>query len=288
MKYDKTLYPFESKWITINNEKIHYVDEGKGQVILFSHAAIGSSFMYRRFIQILSKSFRCVALDYPGFGLTPTSPKYKLSIVSQAKILDQFIMAIGLQNVIGLGHDTGGPSLFHIASQRPELFKGLILTDTIIFPTIEYRRIHRMLRLVGSWPFRWLNKQTNFLLKFTLNLGIRTRKLSKEEKKVYYAMTTASLDRNSMTELLFSLRQNPDFMEEVKSGFENQLNHKPTLLIYGEHDPVKQLGIPDRIHSMLPNSDFYQIKGESHFPHEGQPERMSEIIFQWVKKLKAI
>ncbi|MEP1035044.1 alpha/beta fold hydrolase [Ekhidna sp.] len=285
MKYNAALYPFESKWIKLNNDQIHYIDEGTGQVILFSHAAIGSSFMYRRFVQILGKHFRCIALDFPGFGISQHDSQKQYSIVSQADLLGKFIKGLGLQDIIAFGHDTGGPSIINVAVRYPDIFKGLILTDTIMFPTTEYQKIHKMLRVVGSTPFEWLNSRTNFLTKLTLNKGVTSRRLLKEEKHEYFKMTFDSNRRNNITSVLSSLRQNPDFMNAIKNGLENQLNQKPTLLIYGENDPVNILGIPERIHKMMTNSELFLINSESHFPHEGQPERMSEIIFEWINNL---
>ena len=285
MRYNKSLFPFESKWIQIENYRIHYVDEGKGQILLFSHAALGSSFMYRRFIKSLSQHFRCIALDYPGFGLSTDHPHQKYSVITQSRILKQVIQKLELQEIIAMGHDTGGPSLFKVAKDQPELFKGLILTDTIIFPTFEYRRIHLMLQILGFNFVRKLNETTNFIMKLTVTKGVVTRKLSNEEKAEYYKISASSKKRFRITQLLCSLRENPDFMQSIKDGFEKELNEKPALLIYGENDPVTQLGIPDRIHAMLENAELFFIKNEGHFPHEGQPERMCEIIFQWTQNL---
>jgi len=280
--YNHELYPFESKWVEIENHKIHYVDEGQGQVLLFSHAALGSSFMFRRFIQILSKNHRCIALDYPGFGLSEGKAECEYTVASQCRILGLFIGRLRLEDIIALGHDTGGPSLFKVATDYPELFRGLILTDTIIFPTMEYGRIHRMLNILGSRAVRFVNRYTNFLVRLTFNKGVVTRSLSAEERKQYHDLFNTHQKRERIIQMLSSLRQQSDHMKIVKKGFETELNGIPTLLIYGEKDPVTELGIPDRIHAMLKNSELFFIKKEGHFPHEGQPERMSEIISQWV------
>jgi hypothetical protein len=45
---DTTLYPFKSNFLTTENGKLHYVDEGKGDVILFVHGTPTWSFLYRR------------------------------------------------------------------------------------------------------------------------------------------------------------------------------------------------------------------------------------------------
>jgi haloalkane dehalogenase len=60
----------------IDDNDIHFIDEGQGQTILFCHPPIASSFMYRNMIKSLSKNFRCVALDFPGFGLSRVGAAY--------------------------------------------------------------------------------------------------------------------------------------------------------------------------------------------------------------------
>ena len=284
MKYNPSLYPFESKWIDINNHHVHYVEEGEGPILLFSHAALGSSFMYRRFIQHLSNSFRCIALDYPGFGLSTDNPDQDYDVLSQSQMLEEFIQKLDLSEIIGLGHDTGGPSLFKVAVDHPEWFAGLILTDTIIFPTKEYPRIHSMLRVVGSSFFQTINAWTNLLIRLTFSLGVQTRNLSSEEKSQYYALFNTRHKRRRITQLLASLREHETMLVSIATGFAEQLQNTPMLLLYGDKDPVVQLGIADRIYGLLNQSSLHMVEGEGHFPHEGQADQMCKIILEWGRR----
>jgi haloalkane dehalogenase len=72
---DARLYPFESRYVEIEGSRVHFVDEGTGPTLLFLHAAPAWSFIYRNFIVELRGRFRCVALDYPGFGLSAAREK---------------------------------------------------------------------------------------------------------------------------------------------------------------------------------------------------------------------
>ncbi|MBX2817156.1 MAG: alpha/beta fold hydrolase [Saprospiraceae bacterium] len=283
MEYASDLFPFESRWAKIRGQKIHYVDEGQGDTILISHAALGSSFMYRRFIQLLSRRYRCVALDYPGFGLSQNISGAPCNIQSQADLLDLFITHLQLNELIGLGHDTGGPSISAVAAIKPHLFRGLILTDTLVFPTREYPKIHRLLSIMGTHLFRAINAQSNLLVRLTINKGVVTRKLQKREKQQYLNLFNSKEKRNRITEVLYSLRQSHELMRKVKNAFAAELNQKKILLIYGEQDPVTKLEIPVRMQKMLPQSELHFISKEGHFPHEGQPERMCEIIDLWMR-----
>lgn len=282
--YNKNLYPFRPQWVNIDGHEIHYIDEGEGPVILFCHPPVASSFMYREFFKYLRQHFRCVALDFPGFGLSVAHSTYSFGIESQKEVLQKFIQILDLRDIFLIGHDTGGPSAFGVAIQKPHLFNGLILTDTLIYPVSEYKKLTKMLKLVGGRFFSWFNASTNFLVNGTTKYGIRTRKLTREERSQYKDLFNSPEKRRHVTEMLFSLYQSESYMKTIKRGFESVLNSKPTLLIYGEKDPVNVLGIASRIHQLLPNSEFFQIESEGHFPHEGQPEQMSLIIHEWIEK----
>src|SRR5579871_4278354 len=73
---EASLYPFQSRYLTLEGHRIHYIDEGSGPVLLFLHAIPLWSFQYRTIIARLRDRFRCIALDYPGFGLSTTAPGY--------------------------------------------------------------------------------------------------------------------------------------------------------------------------------------------------------------------
>jgi hypothetical protein len=67
---DEQLYPFQSHYVEVEGNRIHYIDEGSGPTLLLLHPGVGWSFMYSDIIQGLRSRFRCVALDLPGFGLS--------------------------------------------------------------------------------------------------------------------------------------------------------------------------------------------------------------------------
>src|ERR1017187_8274740 len=67
---DPGLYPFKSRWFESSAGRMHYLDEGTGPAILFCHGNPTWSFLYRGIIERLRGSFRCVAADMHGFGLS--------------------------------------------------------------------------------------------------------------------------------------------------------------------------------------------------------------------------
>ena len=62
----------EAKSTTVESHEICYVDQGDGeQVLLFLHGMGSSLKAWSKNIPYLSSSFRCIAVDIPGFGQSP-------------------------------------------------------------------------------------------------------------------------------------------------------------------------------------------------------------------------
>jgi haloalkane dehalogenase len=81
------LYPFQSRWFETDGIRVHYVDEGTGRPILMCHGNPTWSFLYRKIIERLQGQFRCVAVDYPGFGLSDRPEGYGYTPAEQARIV---------------------------------------------------------------------------------------------------------------------------------------------------------------------------------------------------------
>ena len=70
------LYPFESRFFaTASGHRMHFVDEGAGEPIVFVHGNPAWSFEFRHLIKGLRPEFRCVAPDHIGFGLSSRSDR---------------------------------------------------------------------------------------------------------------------------------------------------------------------------------------------------------------------
>jgi len=65
---DPQLYPFESHYVEVDDSEVHHIDEGHGPTLLLLYSNGLWSSTYRHLIRALCGPFRCIALDFPGFG----------------------------------------------------------------------------------------------------------------------------------------------------------------------------------------------------------------------------
>ena len=118
------LYPFTSRYVEIDGHKIHYIDEGVGPTLLFLHAVPLWSFQYRNIIPRLTARFRCVAPDYPGFGLSTAAPGYHGTLAGTSRVVERFITALHLSEITLVGHDSGAAAGLGVVARHPEWFAG--------------------------------------------------------------------------------------------------------------------------------------------------------------------
>ncbi len=75
---DRVGYPFRSRILELAVGRVHYVDEGQGEPLLFVHGTPTWSYEWRHLIRALAPGRRCVALDLVGFGLSAPASGLRL------------------------------------------------------------------------------------------------------------------------------------------------------------------------------------------------------------------
>lgn len=122
-------YGFTTHQIDIDSIKINYVDKGVGKPILMIHGLGGNASHWKKTIESLSATNRCIAIDLPGYGGTGSinSLESKEVLAFYAKVAAQLIKSLQLKNVTVMGHSMGGQVAMILALQEPILISKLIL-----------------------------------------------------------------------------------------------------------------------------------------------------------------
>jgi haloalkane dehalogenase len=150
---DRSLYPFESHCVGLDDGAVHYVDEGPADpaaTLLFLHGNPTWSFLYRHLVAGLADEYRCVALDYLGFGLSARPEGFDYRPSSHARVVADFVAELDLRDVVPVVHDWGGPIGFAYALDHPENVRGFVVTNTTMWPVDDDTTVRWFSRLVGG------------------------------------------------------------------------------------------------------------------------------------------
>jgi pimeloyl-ACP methyl ester carboxylesterase len=273
-------FPFQSRYIDVGRQRIHYIDEGSGPALLFVSAGFWA-FMFRDVILRLRDDFRCVCLDFPGSGLSPltTGAIEDQGVLTNAGVLEGFVRALDLQDVNLVLHDVGGPIGFKVAAAHPEWIRSLVLSNTFGWPLAEYRRVAGMLRFVASPVFGAVNTNFNLLAAATaLSFGVG-RRLSKADRVVFKGPWRSRSARRTTQRVLAGAGRIDGLMHELEPQLETVFSELPVLTVFGRrNDPY---GWQDRFGRMFGNVTAVGIDDGNHFPFCDDPEKFSRAITEW-------
>lgn len=157
-------YEYNVETISLsNNTSIAYVEQGQGaQTLLFIHGLGSYLPAWNKNLQELSKNYRCIAIDLPGYGKS-SKGNYKFSMTYYAQVIKEFAEKKKLDNLVLVGHSMGGQIALTAAWQYPELIQKLVLIAPAGFETFNKGQLD------------WLkNAMTPDAVRFTTVEQIRT------------------------------------------------------------------------------------------------------------------
>lgn len=129
------LYPFESRYLMVQGLRYHYLDEGEGPPVVMLHGNPTWSFYYRDLIKALRPSYRVIAPDHIGMGLSekPDDSRYVYSAERRVADLSELIDHLDLRSFTLVGHDWGGILGTLYATRHPERIGAMVLMNTAGF-----------------------------------------------------------------------------------------------------------------------------------------------------------
>lgn len=121
---------------SIDGAKIHAIDTGPrhAQLAILIHGWSSSSFAMSPLISLLSRRFRCIAVDLPGYGESPPL-RERATIGRYAQIIGRLITGLSEHPAVLVGHSMGGMISATLALQIPQLVDRMVL----LCPTISGR-----------------------------------------------------------------------------------------------------------------------------------------------------
>ncbi len=274
---DPELFPFESRWFDSAVGPVHYIDEGAGPPILFLHGNPDWSFLYRKLVLALRDQFRCIALDYPGFGLSVHPSDYGFTSKEHAAVVGEFVDHLDLQDFIVMGQDWGGPIGMAVASERADRVRGLVMGNTWFWP--DSGRIASTFSMVmSSPPLQWLITRRNFFVSPMMKRTLRA-KLSDAEFAHYVDVVPTAKSRAGIAEFPRQIRAARPWLREVEERVRATLSDKPLLLTWGMRDPAFGRGaFIDTWLTTFSNTTLVRMEDAGHYIQEDAPESIAQAI----------
>jgi len=276
----QTLFPYESRFVDIHGHSIHYIDEGSGPVLILLHGNPTWSFLYRDIIRELKSSFRCIAMDYPGFGLSEAAEDYDFLPASHARVVDAFVEALEVERFSLMVQDWGGPIGLWVAGRRAAQVERLVIGNTWAWPIEGDKHFERFSALMGGTIGRFMIRHFNAFVNLMIPMNVKRKRLSSETMAAYRGPFPTRDSRMPTWIFPREIAKSRGFLAEVESGL-LKLASKPALILWGDKDIAFRAQEQRRFETVFPEHRTRILEGAGHYIQEAAPEAIATAIKQW-------
>lgn len=268
-----------SRFVGIDGANLHYRDEGQGTPIVLLHGTAASLNTWDGWSAELSKNYRVLRLDLPGFGLTGPNATHTYSIDYYSGLLLHFLDSLGIAQAHLAGSSLGGQIAFDFAANHPERVQKLILVSPTGFTNANDKNI--------TLPF--MMAQTP-LLKHSLRY-ITPRFIVEQSLKEVYG------DDSRLKPETVSLSHDLMLREGNRAAFIARMNtidkdnlHKlaqvqaPTLILWGGDDAWVPATDAPRFQERISGAKLKLYPGAGHIPMEELAQETVEDVLSFLSQ----
>lgn len=221
--------------IQLNNIQIHYEEYGIGHPLVLLHGFGGCSQNWHPFIDQLSERYRLILVDLRGHGYS-TNPDNKFTHRDAASDVFLLLDEIGIETFSAMGISSGGMTLLHMATSKPDRIDSMVLISTTTHFPDQARAIMRRAS-IGTLP--------------------------RDVQEMY--RECAKRGEEQVRQLLSqfnALAENDDDMNFTKESLSTITAR--TLIVHGDRDNFFPVEIPLDLYRSIPNSELWIIPDSDH------------------------
>lgn len=283
-----------SKFIEIDGAKIHYLEAGAGDDILFLHGIPTSSYLWRNIVPMLAPLGRCIAPDLIGFGKSD-KPNIEYTIFDHIRYIEKFIELLNLKNIIIVMHGWGSIIGFQYAMYHEKNCKGLafyeaflhsLSGDSLSLPFEEQLKSWQNMRdtqdtLLSGSDFidKTLPQQTVQQLTDEILAQYREPFLQDNSSKPVLQYLKELSDKNSKSKLT-----------QLIEDYSTKLTQStlPKLMLYSVPGFITTIATVIWAKENLPSIEITDIGEELHLAQESNPRFMGGAISAWLQAIETI
>ena len=251
---------------TINGININYEETGEGELIVLLHGWGSNIKLFANLIDLLSKKYKVVAMDMPGFGESQEPPS-AWCVDDYADFVIEFLKAYNTDKVMLLGHSFGGRVIIKLNSRENlpfEITKVILVDSAGILPPKSNKKSFRTRRY----------KFCRSILSTKLMQKIAPQAL--EKLRVKYGSADYVAASPLMRQVL---------VKTVNEDLEPLLSNIkcPTLLVWGVNDTATPLSDGEKMEKLIPDAGLVKLENAGHYSFLEQQYTFNRVMCSFMK-----
>jgi len=313
-------YPFAPNYINVDDTegselRIHYVDEGEGELVLCLHGQPTWSYLYRKMIPIFVEAgYRVIVPDLVGFGKSDKPIKRdNYTYANHVHWLNGFVKGLDLTNITMVCQDWGGLIGLRVLTENLERFARVVAANTGLpdaknTPDEMAPAMHAMYESIPALPpgemgaklrenengagfmywIKYCAEYPEFVVSEVVSLSALGGTLTDEQKRAYDAPFPSD-------EYMQGARQFPSLVPIYPDGPAIPANREawevlgefeqPFLTAFSDSDPVTAGGYK-RFQEEVPGAkgqNHATIENAGHFLQEDAGPEFAKVVIRFMQ-----
>jgi len=259
------------KFINIDENKIRYLESGNSDnTLVLIHGLGASANRWEYVIPHFKKNYRVIVPDLIGFGYSD-KPLVDYTADFFSKFLKKFLEKLDIKNPVLIGSSLGGQIIVEYTLNNNNAVKKLVL----ISPSGVMKHSTPALDayvMAALYPNQEAAKNA-----FEMMSGSSKNIDPKIVEDFVKRMRLPNAKMAFMSTLL-GLKNSQILTEKLSSIT------VPTMVVWGELDPVIPVKYADSIVSVIKDCRFYRMDGCGHTPYVDDPETFAKTVMKFLGK----
>ncbi len=244
-----------TEYLEINGLRTAYLEAGSGRDMVLLHGWGQNKEMMQAVFDHFKDRFHVVSIDFPGFGESDEPPE-AWGVPDYEAHLEKFVRALGLHDMIFVGHSFGCRVAIRYAADHPEDVHKMCLTGAAgIRPKQSLQsKVRTRVFKAGKW-FLQATGQTEKLAE------LQNRSGSEDYRNARGVMrpTFVKVVNDDVTPVL----------KDVKCS---------VLLVWGDLDDAAPLWMGQMMEKEMPDAGLAVFKGDDHWAYWHQADRFNRVL----------
>lgn len=235
-EFDEIDYGFTVKKVQVRNINVAVVDEGEGETTLLLVHGLGSYIKgWKKNIPELSKRFRVIAVDLPGYGKSDKEA-YPYSLSFYAQVLTELLDKMGVEKAVFVGHSMGGQISMITALNYPDKVEKLVLISPAGF--------ERFTDGEGGWFKDVMTEELVFDTPIrSIDVNLRSNFYDTPEDALFMVTDRIQIKgAKDFRKYCYAVSRNVGAMIDEPTWDKLDQIQQPALILFGENDQL----IPNR------------------------------------------
>lgn len=280
--------PAQSRYVEMGpGRRIHAIEVGEGKPLVLIHGSGPTALLFLPLMERLT-DVRAIAVDRPGFGLSEAAEHPANSYRDAAfETLDGILDALGLDETSLLGNSMGGTWAAWYALRRPDRVRRLVLLGAP--PLLPGTRVPPPMLAIAGPP---TGEPSSQMPPPSAEMVVQSMAMMGEADTIVRypdqieARVAAGYDRLAAIASLTELRATiaPTGWQPTLEMRADELHELavPTLLIWGDHDPLGEADVARRMAATIPGARA-ELLSAGHAPWLGHPAQAASLVSDFLR-----